>query len=295
VRETLRRWDSVWVPTAAAALRRSLGRVHARLTRPGGLAADAGHAIEAEPALAGSIGAVLVAAILLATVGEGGPKDEPVRGLVIPTPPPVATETIGPAPGGSVEAYINRAGYDLRHYGQIAAGRPTYAIVDLKKYSTPQQVRATFGEQIMVVRAYARVPAKLPTEVRSVPVNDLDELERGLTTVASVAQATARSYAALLRTFHPTSREDRLTKRRYAEQRRAAVHEQHRYAKSGKCRCIFAVVVQARFPALAALASDDAIRVVDAASPVIPLTGLTIRPLEPQVDTVVPRTGLLGG
>jgi hypothetical protein len=295
VRETLRRWDATWVPAAATALRRRLARLRARWDRPGGLGADVTRAVQSEPAIVGSIAAVLLAAILLATVGEGGPRDGDVRRAVVSTPPAVATQVIGPDPGASVSAYVNRANYDLRRFGQIAGGRATYAIVDLRHYETPRRLRQIVGGQVTVVRAYARVPSKLPTEVRSVPLTGLKSLEQGLITVRSVADATAKSYAALLRSFHPSNRADRDTRHRYVDQRRAALLETKRYSRPARCRCLFALVVQGDFRTLGALASDPDVRVVDPASPVISLTGLTLRPLEPQVTTIVPRTGVLGG
>ena len=294
MRDALRRWDATYVPAAAGRLRRALTGLRQRWTRPGGFGAHVTRAVEHEPALVGSIAAVLVAAILLATVGEGGPKDGPVPRPVVSVPPPVATQTIGPAPGASVATYLTRANYDLRHFGQIAGGRSTYAVVDLKHYVDPTAVTAVF-RKVTIVRAYARVPSRLPTEVRSVPVSARDTLRRGLRTVAAVAEATAKSYASLLRTFRPSSRTDRDTRRRYADQRRAALVETRRYSHPATCRCVFAVVVRADFETLAALTRDPGVRVVDPASPVIPITGLTVRPLEPRVTTVVPRTGLLGG
>ena len=285
----LQRWDRRWVPVAAQRLRRTMAASRRRF---GAQSRTVAGAVQEEPALAGSIVAVLVAAILIATVGEQGVGDEPRPGVVVPHG--AAMATLGPAPGASVSTYLSRAEEDLRHLGQTEPARPTFALVDLRQFRTAAQVRSTFSG-LAVVRVYVRVPSHLPTEVRSVPLTSLDRVEEGVRTVAQVAAATARSYAALLKAFHPRSREDRLTRKRYAEQRRAAAFEAHRLARTESCKCVFALVVQETYPRLVALADRPDVRVVDPASPVVPLTGLTVRPLEPGVTTVVPRTGLLGG
>jgi hypothetical protein len=248
----------------------------------------------AEPALAGSIAAVLAAAVLIAVVGGDRTATERDRAVVFPSPPPALLATIGPAPGASVATYLTRANYDLRHFGEIAAGRPAYAVVDLAHYEVPARAASVFAGT-KVVRAYVRVPSRLPTEVRSVPLTGLDQLTTGIGTAAQVAAATAKSYAALLASFHPASRSDRVTRARYAEQRHAALVEAARLARPAKCRCVFAMVVLADIGQLATLSHHADVRVIDPTSPVIPLTGLTVRPLEPEVTTVVPRSGLLGG
>jgi hypothetical protein len=295
VNPRLRRLDDAWVPTAAGRLQRLRTRL-ARLASPGNTTGVAvARAVRDEPALVGSIAAVLVAGILIASVGESA-VDHAGRGstVVLPSTPAALVATIGPAPGASVATYLTRAGYDLRHYGEIAAGRPTYAVVDLRRYETVAQASTTFDGAI-VVRAYVRVPSKLPTEVRSVPVNGLDDLADGIRKAAEVAAATAKSYGVLLRTFHPRSHADRVTRSRYALARRAALFEAAGLSHPATCRCVFSVVVLAEIQRLAALSQLGDVRVVDPASPVIPIAGLTVRPLLPEATTVVPRTGPLGG
>ncbi|MDQ1695427.1 MAG: hypothetical protein QOJ03_780 [Frankiaceae bacterium] len=292
----LRRLDDSWLPRSARLARR-LGRWTRGPANGRRRAAAQGVvlATATEPALVGSIVAVLVAGLLIAVLGgDRGSAEQSDRVTPLPSSPPALLATIGPAPGASVASYLSRAAYELRHYGQIAAGRAAYAVVDLRTYETPAEATKIFTG-LKVVRAYVRVPSGLPTEVRSVPVNGLDDLSIGIGTAAQVATATARSYAALLASFHPRSRADRLTRARYAKQRRAALFEAARLARPTRCRCVFAMVVLADIKQLESLSRMSAVRVVDPASPVISLSGLTIRPLEPQVTTIVPRTGLLGG
>jgi len=57
---------------------------------------------------------------------------------------------------------------------------------------------------------------------------------------------------------------------------------------------VFAFVVHAGLGELNAIAHRSSVRVVDPAPPVVPLTGLTVLPLQPQVRETVPRDGLPG-
>jgi hypothetical protein len=238
---------------------------------------------------------VLAAGILLGTLGTGPDNGRAsTQPVVLPTTPPTAIATIGPAPGTSVSVYLTRASVDLRHYGEIAARRPTYAVVDLKHYLTPDRA-LTVVAGLDVVRAYVRVPSRLGTQPRSVPLVTGTDLGTGLLTAATVARATAKSYAALLKALHPTTRSDRLVKRRYAQQHRAAVVETRHLSHPATCACVFAFVVHTGATQLGALIHDADVRVVDPAPPVVSLTGLTVLPLQPEYATVVPRPGLPGG
>lgn len=293
-RSRLQSLDEEWVPRAAARLRRlaswsrEKGPVRAVSTTTAG-------AMRAQPALAGSIVVVFLASVLLGTFGTGPDNAKThVQSFVLPSTPPTAVATIGPAPGTSVSVYLTRASFDLRHYGEIAARRPTYAVIDLRRYQTPARALRVMGN-ISVVRAYIRVPSKLATQPRSVPLTTGSDLTTGMRTAAAVARATAKSYAALLKALHPTNRADRLVKRRYASQHRAAVVETRQLSHPATCACVFAFVVRAGVQALGTLARNHAVRVVDPAPPVVSLTGLTVLPLQPDYTSVVPRTGLPGG
>jgi hypothetical protein len=148
---------------------------------------------------------------------------------------------------------------------------------------------------VEVERAYVRVPSRLPTLVRAVPVPAIDQLIPAMRDAAAIAAATAKSYGALVASLHPKKQSDRLVKRRYALQRQAALVEGARLGKPATCRCIFAMVVRGDVSRLAALARLSQVRVVDPTSPVIPLAGLTVLPLPPEVRTVVPRDSLRSG
>ena len=291
----LRRLDDRWLPRAAQRLRR--WRDWHRGPKPVvAIGSSVSDAVHSQPALAGSIVVVFIASVLLGAFGTG-PDNGRTRTIPVqlPSVPQTALATIGPAPGTSVAAYLTRASVDLRHYGEIAARRPTYAVVDFHRYLTPDRALAAIGD-VTVVRAYVRVPSKLPTQPRSVPLTTTgSELRTGMLTAATVAKATANSYAALLKALHPTDRADRLVKRRYATQRAAAAVETRHLAHPDSCACVFAFVIRAGVGQLGTLVRNPAVRVVDPAPPVVTLTGLTVLPLQPDYTTVIPRTGLPGG
>ena len=293
-RSRLQRLDAELVPRVAARMRR-LGGWSASRGPVRAVTATLAGTMRAQPALAGSIVVVFLAAVLLGAFGTGPDNAKTHRqSFVLPSTPPAAVATIGPTPGTSVSVYLTRASVDLRHYGEIAARRPTYAVVDFRRYLTPAQALRVLGS-VSVVRAYVRVPSKLGTPPRSVPLTTGSELGTGMLTAAAVAKATAKSYAALLKALHPTTRSDRLVKRRYASQHRAAVVEMKALAHPGSCACVFAFVVHTGVQALGTLAHNPAVRVVDPAPPVVSLTGLTVLPLQPEYTSVVPRAGLPGG
>lgn len=288
----LRGLDERWVPRVARGMRQALRR--ASVWRPVSLVgSNVTSVLRGEPALAGSILVVFVAGLLLGVFGTGPDNGghAGVQPAVLPSTPPTAIATIGPTPGTSVSAYLTRAAADVRHYAELATRRQTYAVVDLRHYLTPgQALKVVTG--VDIVRAYVRVPSHLDTQPRSVPLTTASELDTGLRTAAAVAKATAKSYAALLKALHPTTQSDRLVKRRYAQQHRAAVVETRHLSHPSSCGCVFAFVVHVSSDQLAALDRDPAVRVVDPAPPAVSITGLTVLPLQPEFTTVVPRPGL---
>jgi hypothetical protein len=287
----LRRIDDRWLPRLAARLHRVGDLLRGGSRRPA--VRLVGVAATTEPALAGSIAAVLLAGVLLAGIGEPAASRDDSGG-----PPPVQTPivaTIGPTPGSSVATYLTRASFDLRHFGEISHGRSTYAVVDLRSFQTPTQARALFGA-VQVVRAYVRVRAgSLPMAVRSIPVLSAGLIVPGMRTAATVADATAKSYAVLLAGLHPKTKADRTVKQRYQQMHRAAVIEAARLRQPLRCACVFAVIVRADAVRLATLAAEPQIRAVDPGPPNVELTGLTALPLDPRVIRVVPGTGLPSG
>jgi hypothetical protein len=287
----LRQLDDQWVPRLAARLHRIGNVLRLGSRRPA--VRLVGAAATTEPALAGSIAAVLIAGVLLAGIGEpAASRDD--TGAPPPPPTPIVA-TVGPMPGASVTSYLTKAAFDLRHFGEISRGRSTYAVVDLRGFETPTDARVLFGA-LQVVRAYVRVRAgKLPMSVRSIPVLNAGLIAPGMKTAAAVAAATAKSYGVLLAGLHPKTAQDRTVKRRYAQMHRAAQVEAAALRRPLQCACVFAVVVRADYARLSTLAAEPEIRCVDPGPPDVELTGLTALPLDPRVTRVVPGTGLPSG
>ena len=287
----LRQLDDQWVPRLAARFHR-IGEV-LRLGSRRPAVRLVGAAATTEPALAGSIAAVLIAGVLLAGIGEPAASRDDTSAP--PAPPTPIVATIGPTPGSSVATYLTKAAFDLRHFGEISKGRSTYAVVDLRSFQTPTMARELFGA-VQVVRAYVRVRAgKLPMSVRSIPVLNAGLIAPGMKTAATVAAATAKSYGVLLAGLHPKTAQDRLVKRRYAQMHQAALVEAAALRHPLTCACVFAVVVRADSARLSTLAAEPQVRCVDPGPPEVELTGLTALPLDPRVTRVVPGTGLPNG
>ena len=236
---------------------------------------------------------MLIAGLLLVTVGDATPRSDDLEAV-----PPIygaAVATLGPTPGTSVATYLTNASFKLRHFGEVGASKPTFAVVDLASFQSPAQVQEVF-RAIEVVRVYVKVHAgNLPTLVRGVPLTSITELDTGLSTAATVARSTAKSYGVLLHGLHPRTTADRTVKFRYAQQRRAALREAAVLSAPRNCGCVFAVIVRGTFLQLSAIARDGFVRAVDPAPAEVQLSGLTVLPLLPDVTRLVPRTGLPGG
>lgn len=292
--DRLRRLDESWVPDLARRWR----RLRTQDPRGGPVATavrNVRSAMQTEPALAGSVAVVLAAGILFAALGTGPDSDatSAPKPFVVPSLPATPLATIGPAPGTSVRVYLGRATQDLQHYAQIAAQRSTYAVIDFRRYLTTDQALRVIGET-QLASAYVRVPSTLPTLSRKVPVASAADLATGIASAGTVAGATARTYAGLLKALHVHSKQDRELAGQYRRQHRAAALEARQLLHPGTCRCVFALVVHADVQELNTIARNSVVRVVDPAPPVVPLTGLTVLPLQPQVRSVVPRDNLPG-
>ncbi|MBV9293782.1 MAG: hypothetical protein JO222_15175 [Frankiales bacterium] len=291
----LRRLDDRWLPRWAGTARRLTGR----LRRPPGPTRQLTRsAFEREPALAGSIASVLVAALLVAVLGgdrtaDRGSAATPVVEPSLPPAPPALSAVIGPARGASVATYLVRAAYDLRHFGDIGSGRVTFALVDLRSYSNPGDL-ATVFDGVQVTQVYARVPSPLPTGVHKLPLHSLDGLAASMRGIALLTRTGVRNYRIALKALR-AGHSSRGQVRVYHQRLRAQRVEARAYANPAGCRCVFAVVVQAGIDRLAALARLPAVRVVDPAPPEVPLGGLTFCPLQPQVTTTVPAVDTCAG
>jgi hypothetical protein len=242
--------------------------------------------LDDEPALAASVGTVLVAAVLIAALGGDRTLETSSSDAGRPPARQPLVATVGPPPGTAVATYLADARAGMERLGETAAGRPTYAVVDLRRYRTPAQVRAVLGD-VRVVRAYVRVPSRTPTIYRSLNLGGLQELEREMREAAATARETAASFTALLHALRPGG-VDRPVRREYRRNLAAAEVEARALARPTTCACVFAVVVRGTFPVLVKLAGHPDVRIVDPAPPAVPLPSITVFPLQPQVTTVVP-------
>jgi hypothetical protein len=286
----LSRIDDDWVPRAARAVRRAVGWLGGRA---GGPAGRLSRVAEEEPALTASVATVLVAAVLVAAFGGDRTLDTD-RGSRVqgPAPAPLVA-TVGPPPGASVATYLTHAQFNLRHFGTIAASRPTYAVVHLERYLTPTEAGNVLAG-VRVERAYVRVPSELPTIYRSINLVTLGQLDEEMVAAARSATEVAESYKALIDALRPTAT-DHEVRHQYVLNRRASLADARELGRPGRCACVFAVVVRGTYDQLAQLAGRDGVRAVEPAPAVVPLPSLTVFPLQPQIKTVVPRDRPAGG
>jgi hypothetical protein len=292
----LRRLDEVWLPRLAARAHRLRRHSHGTVQALTGPTSPAGFAARAEPALAGSIAAVAVAALLVAAFGPHDPYDHDASVTSAPSgsvAPPL--QTLGPQPGTSVPSYLTTAAFDLRHFGEVSRGKPGYAIVDLDRYVTPAEMTQLITGYD-VTRAYVRVPSTtLATTVY--PVNllgNFGDLQVGMESQSRFAGLNAKTYTQILAGFNARTDREKLEKRLYAALAAASKFESAALATPASCACVFAVLVKADYVHLAALARLPDVRAVDAAAPTVSLDQLSVIPLRPDFTTVVPRPGVLG-
>lgn len=290
------RWDERWVPVLAERVQRVTARVGDTLDRTAGRGSLVGIGAREQPALAGSIAAVAAAAVILAAAGgPGGPPGE--HDATDAPPAPVRlTATLGPAPGASVPAYIDRAAANLGRFVGAGGTTPGVAVIDLRRYLTPAAIRQALGD-VRVLRAYVRAPARgLPTQVHAVALpGTFTSLETGMAANGRLAAATAHTFAVLVSQLHPKTPQDVRLRDRYALQQRASTVEADALQRPSTCACVFAVVVSATATQLDTLSRAPEVRVVDVADREVPVDAVTVLPLEPEVTTTVPRGGLLGG
>ena len=296
---SINRIDDRWLPSLAARAQAMVGRVRRWRSRAAGDASAVGAALEHHPALAATVVAVAFAGLLIAIVGvhdptDGGSDTSSVQQFGAPAPPSLLT-TLGPVPGTGVASYLTRASFDLRHFGEIARGRSTYAVVDLRSYLTPGRAAAAFAG-VNVVRAYVRAPSKtLPTDTYPIPLQvNFNKLALGMQSDARLAASTAVTYHQLVKGLVAKSPQDKVLREKYARQAAASQYEAGLLSRPATCACVFAVLVREGAGGLEALARGRVIRAVDPAPPTATIDQLTVLPLRPDVTTVVPKPGLFG-
>jgi hypothetical protein len=297
-RRRLRALDDRLVPRAAFGLRRAVLAVRGssgRLQRgpAGAVAGSVGTAVRTEPALAGSVAVVLIAALLVGVFGRGPGADTSASTRHAPAPvnPGPPSVVIGPLPGTSVPSYLTRAAYDLRHVSETAAGRAAYAVVDFRGFLTTRQLGSIVGS-IPVTRIFVRLRSRLPT-LPLVAETSLARIATVFPELRVQALHSARGFRAASRVSGNTKK-NRADRRRYRRVARGAAQEAAGLAHPATCPCIYAVLVHATAPQLAALARSPRVRVVDPADATIAVNELTAYALDPTARRVVP-TGIFGG
>jgi hypothetical protein len=292
---SFRSLDESWLPKLAGRAHRWRHSAYKTARSIGGPRSAPGHAARAEPALAGSIGAVVIAALLVAIFGPHDPYDHdagPDNSNASIAPP---QQTLGAAPGTSITTYLTTAAFDLRHFAEVSRGKPGYALVSLRRYLTPAEATRLFTG-VSVTRAYVRVPSPtLPTSIYPVSLlGSFANLTEGMLSQSRFAGLNAKTYAQIVAGFHPKTDREKLEKRLYAKLAEAAKFESTVLARPQSCGCVFAVLVHADYLHLAELATTSEVRAVDPAPPAISLDQLSVLPLRPDFTTVVPRPGVLG-
>ena len=294
---TLRHLDETWLPRLAARVHRLRHRGHGIVRAVGGPGSPAGVAVRAEPALAGSIAAVVVAALLIATFGTHDPYDhdagntEPSASVAPPQ------QTLGPRPGTSVSTYLTAAAFDLRHFGEVSHGKPGYALINLRRYVTPADVAKEFtAAGVDIVRGYVRVPSTtLATSIYPVSIqSNWNNLSLGMESQSRFAGLNAKTYAQIVTGFTARTDREKLEKKLYRKLAVAAKYESTALATPSTCVCVFALLVKADFVHLAKFVGLPDVRSVDAAPPTVSLDQISVLPLRPDFTTVVPRPGVLG-
>lgn len=293
---SLRGIDESWLPRLARRAHRLRHRAHGTVQALGGPRSAAGIAARAEPAIAGSIAAVVVAALLVAAFGTHDPYDHDDNGSVDSSAsiaPP--QQTLGPRPGTSVSTYITSAAFDLRHFAEVSHGKPGYALINMRRYLTPTDVAKEFAG-LDVTRAYVRVPRPdLATSIYPVSIaSKWPNLTLGMESQSRFAGLNAKTYAQIVAGFNAKTDREKEEKRLYQKLAVAAKYESVALATPRKCACVFALLVRADFIHLAKVSALPDVRTVDPAPPPVALDQLSVLPLRPDFTTVVPRPGVLG-
>ena len=269
----LRDLDEKWVPEMGRRLDALLGRIPDPLPEPEGplplikrlRRLDDRWAAGGPLALLRDVpqlGAVVVAALVLAgavTVNDRGSD----RARTEATEGTEDDDTrLGPEIGESPTTYIRDVHARL---ARLAPGQPdgtTVAVVSFGSYLTPEQVRDLVGPS-QVKRIFYRPQLPLrDTPPQTTAVEDLlRDSRKEFKRVAAVQKREERA----LRSVIATNVTDPVQKA--ADEKQAAYHKRYAAILSGRCPCIFAVVVRTRYKLLANLLGVQGVRAVDPGRP----------------------------
>lgn len=281
----LRSLDDRVVPVAAAQLRRVTGRLDVARSSAAGAGQRLLRLLRDRPPVSVALLAALVAAAVLAAVTGHHENNSPVAG---PANTSVGFADVGPTAGQSVTDYVAGARQRL---AKAAAGpdRDGYAVVDFSRYLTVDQA-GRIVDGFGVARAYfkARVPGA-QTQPHTAVVQSMQQVAQAIGATARVEHAAAASFSQLARAIPARTATEKQVQAMYVKQ--AGIARIEARALTPACACVYALVVRGKVSALRALAEQPGVRVVDPAPSTIPLEGLGVIPLLPEVTGTVPLPG----
>jgi hypothetical protein len=249
--------------------------------------------IRREPVVVVALLSVVVAGVLLAVTNGNHPGvHRPRTGS---TGPVLPDGRLGPAPGGTVSAYLGQASQRRTALDALGSSQRLDAVVDLTGYVTAAAVNellaATPG--VNVLRGFARVPPPATAQIHVLITTANADLAAGLGAAHDAASAVAVHYEHELDRAleHPSTQ---LQEKLQAGAASAAIARVDAQGLGSGCGCVFAIVVNGPVAQLEQLAEAAAVRVLDPAPATASLNTLMVVPLEPQVTTTAPALDFAG-
>ncbi|GIE46559.1 hypothetical protein Ani05nite_00930 [Amorphoplanes nipponensis] len=198
---------------------------------------------------------------------------------------------VGVVEGQSVSGYLRSSRGELAALlpasGSPVAGE-TWALVSLTGYLAPDPLQAAL-QGAAVAEVYARAPLPgVRTQVVKIPVYRMPgDVVAGMLNAALARDQEQADYRKLGDELEGDGLNELRLRRAYDSAARTAALEAAAYR--AHCACVFAAVVRAAPPVLAALAGRAEVRVVDPAPEVRSLDRTEFRPVLPEQTTTVPE------
>jgi hypothetical protein len=277
----LRSLDDRFLPVAATRARRAARVLERAGTRGRGVADAVMRVLRERPVISGVLLLAIVGAIVATAVTEHRPTSTS-------TTRSVRFADVGPSAGVRAEDYVAAT---HRRLDRLSAGdgRETYAVVDFSGYVTV----ATAGQAVNgmgVFRAYFRaVVPGVQTQPHTALVRSMSEVASSIASTATVERSAAESFQKLAGAIPTRTSIEKQVRDTYARQAQIAAVEGR--ALTPTCACVYALVVHGTVADLKALARRPGVRVVDPAPAGIPLEGLAVVPLLPEITGAMPVPG----
>jgi hypothetical protein len=228
-----------------------------------------------------SVAAVLLLLTGLIWANDARPGPEPDGAGIV---------RVGVVEGQSLARYLAHSRSELNgllHASGVSTGTPTWALVSLAAYLTPDRLPAVLGGTA-VAEVYTRAP--LPdavTGVVRIPAFRVpDDVVAGMLAAAAHREQERADY----RRLGDRARDDNRSpvRLRQAYETAAALADAEAHAYRGQCACVFAAVVRGDPAALHRLAGRAEVRVVDPAPEVLRLDRVEFRPPLPEQQVTTP-------